>query len=320
MIARAGVLPPPGEADAFATEMKWDGMRALTYVEDGRVRLQSRNGADVSMSFPEMQMLAGAVDGHNLVLDGELVAFDANGRVSFATLQQRMHVRRSARVAELVRSVPVTLMVFDVVHVNATPAVRMPYVERRELLESILRPGPRWQVPVWFPDHAEQALATSAELGLEGIVCKRLASPYRPGVRSGDWVKVKHEQHTEVIIGGWQSGGGRRSSKVGSLLLGVLDGAGALTYVGHVGTGFTEAMLVDLVERLLPLAQGHSPFSGPVPAVRAKAAHWVRPELVGEVRFHEWTADGHLRHPSWRGLRPDRDAADVAPRRFRDVG
>ncbi|WP_346157923.1 RNA ligase family protein [Nonomuraea recticatena] len=187
MIAQAGPVPP---GDCWAVEMKWDGIRALLYVEDGRVRIQSRNGANVTAAYPELQMLAGAVGGHSVVLDGEIVAFDDAGHVSFQALQPRMHVSRPARVAELVRAVPVTVMLFDLLHINAASAVRMPYLERRALLEQTVLPGARWQVPVYFPGGADRALVLSRQLGLEGIVCKRSDSPYRLGRRSADWVKV----------------------------------------------------------------------------------------------------------------------------------
>ncbi|MEV0589451.1 hypothetical protein [Nonomuraea sp. NPDC050310] len=289
--------------------MKGDGMRSLLYVEGGRVRLQSRNGADVTSGFPELQMLAGAVCEHALVLDGELVAFDDAGRVSFGALQPRMHLRRPARVAELVRTVPVTVMLFDVLHVNAASTVRLPYTERRALLESIVPPGPRRQVPVYFEDHAEHALDLSSRLGLEGVVCKRLNSAYLPGRRSSLWRKITHFQAREMVIIGWRPGGGRRSGRVGSLLLGAPDERGRLVYVGHVGTGFTDAMLRDLAQHLKPLEQPEPAFTGAVPREHARDAHWVRPHLVGEVRFAEWTGDK-------RGLRPHPDSALLALESF----
>ncbi|HUR06524.1 MAG TPA: non-homologous end-joining DNA ligase [Nonomuraea sp.] len=310
MLAQLGSLPSV-RGDEWAVEMKWDGVRALVYLEDRGVRLMSRNGKDVTMAYPELQLMAGASGGRAAVFDGEIVAFDEAGRPSFGALQPRMHQRHPAKVAELVRAVPVTFMAFDLLHLGSTSTVSRPYTERRELLEQVLTPGFRWQVPVWFHDHAERALRSSRRLGLEGVVCKRLSSPYRPGRRSSEWTKVKNLTVVEVVIVGWKSGAGRRAGTIGSLLLGAHDQDGRLLFVGHVGTGFTEAMLNDLYERLTPLERPEPPFDVPVPREHTRDAHWVEPRLVGEVRYAELTVDGRLRHPSWRGLRPDREPDQI---------
>ncbi|GAA5066942.1 bifunctional non-homologous end joining protein LigD [Thermocatellispora tengchongensis] len=322
MTAQLGELPG---GDAYGYEMKWDGVRALAYVEGGAVRLISRNARDITVAYPELAMLAGAVGRHDVVLDGEIVAFDERGRPSFEALQPRMHQRRPARIAELVRAVPVTYLLFDVLHVDDTPSVERAYTKRRDLLEGLVSPGARWQVPVWFPGDGHDAVDFSRQMGLEGVVAKRLDSPYRPGRRSADWIKVKNVRTQEVVIGGWKPGAGRRAGMIGSLLLGVYDGArraapgaasaegGVLVFAGHVGTGFTQAMLRDLGERLAPLARPTSPFAGQVPREHARDAHWVEPELVGEVQYAEWTSEGYLRHPSWRGLRADKMPRDVHP-------
>ncbi|MEU8144098.1 non-homologous end-joining DNA ligase [Nonomuraea sp. NPDC048901] len=310
MLAQLGSLPSV-RGDKWAVEMKWDGVRALVYLEDGGVRLLSRNGKDVTAAYPELQLMAGATGGRPAVVDGEIVAFDDAGRPSFGALQPRMHQRHPAKVAELARAVPVTFMAFDLLHLGSGSTIGRPYTERRELLEHVLTPGFRWQVPVWFHDHADGALESSRRLGLEGVVCKRLSSPYRPGRRSSEWTKVKNLTAVEVIIGGWKAGAGRRAGTIGSLLLGAHDRDGRLRFVGHVGTGFTQAMLDDLYERLTPLERPESPFAAPVPREPARDAHWVEPRLVGEVRYAELTGDGRLRHPSWRGLRPDREPDEI---------
>jgi bifunctional non-homologous end joining protein LigD len=170
--------------------------------------------------------------------------------------------------------------------------------------------GPHWQVPPWFHGGGASALATSRAQGLEGIVAKQLASVYESGRRSTAWRKVKHVNMQEVVVGGWKPGSGRREGSIGSLLLGI-PADGGLRYVGHVGTGFTDAMLDDLGRQLRKLERRTSPFAEPLPRADAKDAHWVTPRLVGEVAYGEWTRDDRLRHPSWRGLRPDKDPADV---------
>ncbi|MFI6787260.1 non-homologous end-joining DNA ligase [Nonomuraea sp. NPDC050383] len=311
MLAQLGRLPPPAQHDLWSAEMKWDGVRGLAYVEAGALRLMSRNGRDVTPAYPELYPMAGAVGGRDVVLDGEIVAFDDSGLPSFGALAARMHQRRPMRIAELVRTVPVTYMIFDVLHVDDRSAIRLPYDERRELLEGLVRPGFRWQTPVAFLGDPRAALDASHRLGLEGVVVKRRDSPYRPGGRGPEWTKVKNFSHLEVVIGGWKPGAGRRAGGIGSLLLGAYDPGGRLMYVGHVGTGFTDAMLVALREDLTPLERPSSPFGQPVPREYARDARWVEPRLVGEVRYADVTGDGRLRHPSWRGLRPDRSPEEV---------
>ncbi|MEV6982784.1 non-homologous end-joining DNA ligase [Sphaerisporangium sp. NPDC051017] len=305
MLAQVGPLPAPDVDQAWGHEMKWDGVRALAYVQNGALTLISRNGKDVTTAYPELYALAGAVGGRDVVLDGEIVAFDEAGRPSFSALQPRMHQRDPARVRHLVRAVPVTYMLFDVLHVGDEPVIALPYVERRALLEDIVTPGARWQVPAWFRDDGAHALSLSRRLGMEGVVSKRLLSPYRPGRRSPEWTKVKNFRAQEVVIGGWTPGKGRRSTTIGSLLLGVNEGD-RLVYAGNVGTGFTEEALRELLAILAPLARDTSPFADEMPREQARDARWVEPVLVGEVQYAEWTPDRRLRHPSWRGLRDDK--------------
>ncbi|MGI5292371.1 non-homologous end-joining DNA ligase [Nonomuraea polychroma] len=311
MLAQLGTLSSV-QGPGWAVEMKWDGVRALAYLEDGAVRLMSRNGKNITAAYPELQLMAGATGGRPAVVDGEIVAFDEAGRPSFEALQPRMHQRNPAAVARLAKAVPVTLMAFDILHLDAASSISLPYTERRQLLEGTFTPGYRWQVPTWFTDDATHALGSSRQLGLEGVVCKRMSSPYRPGKRSGEWTKVKNVSAVEVVIGGWRPGAGRRSGTIGSLLLGAYDERGRLLYVGHVGTGFTQAMLRDLEERLAPLERPGPPFDEAVPREHARDAHWVEPRVVGEVQYAEVTGDGMLRHPSWRGLRPDREPAEAS--------
>ncbi|MBP2706996.1 non-homologous end-joining DNA ligase [Microbispora sp. RL4-1S] len=309
MMARLGSLPERDQD--YAYEMKWDGVRALAYVEAGRVRLVSRNANDITVAYPETLGLSGAVSGNDVVLDGEIVAFDDRGRPSFEALQPRMHQRRPAEIARLAAAVPVTYLLFDVLHVNAAPAVTMPYTARRGLLEEIVHRGSHWDIPPYFRGGGAGVLAESRRLGLEGVVAKRLTSPYRPGRRSPDWVKVKNFRTQEVVVCGWKTGEGRRAATIGSLLLGVHDAAGRLRYAGSVGTGFTEAALRGLAERLAPLASETSPFHEELAAEERRGAHWVRPVLVGEVQYAEWTGENRLRHPSWRGIRDDKDPDDI---------
>jgi bifunctional non-homologous end joining protein LigD len=310
MLAVPGELPTPAEDDAWAYEMKWDGVRAVAYLRGGAVRLMSRNDLDVTRSYPEVASPPTGLAAQEAVLDGELVTFDAGGRPSFTRLQERMHVRDVAVARRLADRVPVVYLVFDVLQVAGRSMLRTPYSERRAALLGLDVEGDAWRVPPSFPGPGADVMAASHETGLEGVVAKRLASGYLPGRRSPDWRKVKHVRMQEVVIAGWRPGQGRREGRLGSLILGV-QGPGGLQHAGGVGTGFTQRMLDDLSARLAPLARSTSPFAHELPRAETRDARWVEPQLVGEVVFTEWTPDGRLRHPSWRGLRPDKRPEEV---------
>jgi bifunctional non-homologous end joining protein LigD len=308
MLATPGELPKKDGDWAF--EMKWDGVRAIARIDGGRITLTSRNAKDMTVSYPELRPLGKSVGTTQLLLDGEIVTFDAGGRPSFGKLQQRMHVANASAARRLAQSDPAVLLIFDLLHLDGRSLLDVPYRDRRELLMSLELAGPSWQTPPAFDGAGSAAFAASREQGLEGVVAKRLDSRYAPGRRSPDWVKVKNFRTQEVVIGGWTPGKGRRTDTIGALLLG-LPGPDGLSYIGQVGTGFTEQTLADLYARLRRIARKSSPFTPDVPRADARDANWVTPRLVGEVVFSEWTGDGRLRHPSWRGLRPDKAPADV---------
>ena len=313
MLATAGTLPSQAQQDSWAFEMKWDGVRAIAYVrgpDPSNVVVLGRNDRDATGTYPEVADVGPAVGGRPCILDGEIVAFSpSTGRPDFGTLQQRMHVVAAAQVRTLMRTVPVVYLVFDVLHLDGRSLLDAPYDERRALLETLPLAGARCQVPPRFSGAGANALAVSSAQGLEGVVGKRRDSVYEPGRRSACWVKVKNVLAQAVVVGGWKPGQGRRSGGIGSLLLGI-PGPYGLEFVGHVGTGFTDATLVDLAARLTP-RERRTPAFLAVPREYARLARWVEPELVGEVEFAGWTGDGRLRHPSWRGLRPDRSPSDV---------
>jgi bifunctional non-homologous end joining protein LigD len=308
MLATAGTLP--SEASAFGYEMKWDGVRALAHVADGLVRVVTRNGVDASNSYPELQELAAAMGERAAILDGEIVALNDEGRPDFGRLQPRMHINSAAKARRLAATVPVTYLLFDLIYLDGELLTERPYAERRRMLEELGLQGSHWQTPAYFTDDPEDLLEASRVNGLEGLVAKRLDSSYVAGRRSPAWIKVKNIRTQEVVIGGWKPGQGQRSDTIGSLLLGV-NSQGGLTYAGHVGTGFTESELEYLWGQLAPLARATSPFDEPLPSRDARDARWVRPDLVAEVAFGEWTRDGRLRHPRYRGLRPDKDPHSV---------
>jgi bifunctional non-homologous end joining protein LigD len=309
MLAVLGEEVPTDDA-AYGYEFKWDGVRAVVYVDGGRARVLSRNDIDVSPSYPELRVLAESLGSRRVILDGEIVAMDDGGRPSFEALQARMHVTNPAQVRRLTDQVPVTYLVFDVLYLDGRSLLDQPYLERRRILEALQLSGPSWQTPPHFEAGGRDVWDASKQLGLEGVIAKRLDSRYLAGKRSDLWLKLKNLRTQEVVIGGWKPGAGRRKGAIGSLLIGV-PGVDGLDYVGHVGTGFTDAMLRELEALLAPLARDDSPFASPVPRMHTKDARWVAPEIVGEVAFGEWTKAGVLRHPRWRGLRPDKSPADV---------
>ena len=311
MLAASGELPRSDDL-RWGYEFKWDGVRALAHVRSGRVRLRARSGNDVTATYPELHALPAALAGRDAVLDGEVVALDARGRPDFGLLQGRMH-RTGPEVARLAAAAPVSYLVFDLLALDGESLLDRPYTERRARLDALAPASERWVTTPWFrgdvPGVGDQVQAASRENGLEGLVAKRLDSPYRPGGRGPDWRKVKNIRAQSVVVGGWRPGAGRRAGGIGSLLLGVHDDTGRFVFAGHVGTGFTARALAEL-EPLLT-TRSSSPFADALPREVTRDAHWVEPRLVGEVAYTEWTREGRLRHPSWRGLRDDLDPADV---------
>ncbi len=299
MLASTAALPV---GERWAYEIKWDGVRALVAVEGGTVRAVSRRGNDITGGYPELAALLKPLKKKAVLLDGELVALK-NGVPDFGALQGRMHVRSPA--AELVASTPVTFVPFDVLQVGDDLVVDRPYDDRRALLDKL-----GLDVPSPFFGDAHELLASTRKQGLEGLVAKQRDSRYLPGKRSDSWVKVKNVRRQSAVVGGWKEGAGGRSGQFGSLLLGVRSPEGLL-YAGHVGTGFNATALAVLKDLLAPLRTAVCPYDGEVPREHARAAHWVEPQIVVDVDFTEWTRDGRLRHPSYKGIRDDIDPATV---------
>ncbi|HEY0515526.1 MAG TPA: DNA ligase D, partial [Solirubrobacteraceae bacterium] len=307
MMARPGALPPDDESWGY--EIKWDGVRAIAYSTPGELRLESRNLNDISDSYPELARLSRSLGSRSAVLDGEIVAFDAEARPSFSRLQQRMHVASREQARRLAKHTPVIYIIFDLLWLEGHSLMGLPYAERRERLRELALNGESWQTPEHVVGNGAALLQASAEQRLEGIVAKRLDSIYEPGVRPRTWLKLKTTGRQEFVVGGWLPGKGKRQDTIGALLLGVYEPDGGLRYVGRVGSGFSERELERLRGLLAPLEREDSPFTaGERPP---REAHFVEPRLVAEVEFAEWTGAGNLRAPSYQGTREDKEASEV---------
>lgn len=307
MRAVSGRLP---EGEDWGYEIKWDGMRLLAEVgPDARVRLLSSRGNVVTHRFPELAELPFGLHAESATLDGELVAFDDDGRPSFGRLQHRIHLDDPAAVRTAALDVPVAFVAFDLLDLDGTSITTLPLRERRRALETVLEPGPAWRVSQLHVGGGTELLEAVREAGLEGVVAKRLDSPYTPGKRSPAWVKTKIRRRQEFVVGGWAPGRGSRRERIGALLVGYYED-GELRFAGRVGSGLTQRDLEDLPDILGPDLDA-CPFQPPPDAASAAGAHWIRPEPVVEVAFAEWSADRRLRHPAFLGRHADRDPHSV---------
>jgi bifunctional non-homologous end joining protein LigD len=286
MKAAMGTLPADG--DGWAYEIKWDGYRTLVFIEGQNVRLQSTSGKDVTQRWPEFSDLAGSVNAMTAILDAELVVFDDDGRPDFGLVQQSgVGTDREA-----------VLHVFDVLSVDDTDTIGLPYLDRRRLLDALVEPGDNWLVPAHRVGDGTALLAATAAQQLEGVIAKRVDSVYRPGTRARDWIKIKNRTIVELVIGGYTEGVGNRSGTFGSLLLGRPDG-NDLVFAGGVGTGFTQDMLTSITTRLRTIGANSCPFVTQPPAKHRRGAHWVEPRLTAAVEIAEFTNDGFVRHASF---------------------
>ena len=281
----------------WAFEGKWDGYRLLVEVDHGKLTLRSRRGRDVTGEYPQLKALAADLADHHVILDGEAVALDESGVPSFSEMQNRA------------RSTRLEFWAFDILFVDGRPLMKAKYRDRRKILEA-LADGGGLIVPAALDGDGPEALQYARSRGWEGVIAKKRDSTYQPGRRSSSWIKDKIWNTQEVVIGGWRQGEGGRTSGIGALMLGI-PGEDGLQFVGRVGTGFTEKQLASLKKLLAPLETDESPFAARLTGPDAKGVTFVRPELVGEVRYSERTSDNRLRQPSWRGLRDDKTPDEV---------
>jgi bifunctional non-homologous end joining protein LigD len=312
MLATTTSLPPT--FDGWIIEPKWDGVRAVVTVHDGRVTIASRLGNDVTGGYPELVALADGLGGRSAVLDGEIVAFDERtGRPSFQRLQRRMHVRQPG--AALRKDVPIQLLLFDVLWLDGELVAERPQAERRKVLESLALDGPSWHTsPLIPPAPADELLDACRRIGMEGYVAKRADAVYQPGRRSSAWIKVKCIKRREFVVGGWSEGQGGRSGSIGSLAVGCwgLDpttggSTGRLHYVGLVGSGLSGDMIRQLTAVFERTARDDCPFAEKL----IGKLHYVEPLLIVEVAFNEITESATLRQPSLQGFRSDLNPNEV---------
>lgn len=305
MLATVADGVPPGPD--WVHEVKWDGMRVLADVSQGRLRLTSRSGRDVTASFPELAGLATTYD--DLLLDGEVVALDG-GRPSFSALAERMHVADSRKAARLSAVRPVTFMVFDLLRLFGSDLTGQPWTARRTLLDKLDLDSRNWQVPPTYDD-GDQLFAATLDQHLEGIVSKRRTSAYAAGRRSGDWRKSSHRATLSTVVGGWRPEVGSTRT-LGAVLVGTPDGAGGWLYAGRVGSGLAGTAGAALAERLAGSERADSPFSDEVPRPDADGTIWVEPTVVVEVRALGRGSSGKLRQPAYLGVRSDLRPEDLA--------
>jgi bifunctional non-homologous end joining protein LigD len=296
MLATA-VTELPHDPD-WAFEFKWDGVRALIDVGEQGVRIHSRAGNDVTTAYPELAALAHGVG--DALVDGEIVAF-VDGVPSFERLQTRMHVRSAAEARRLAGQAQVTFVAFDLLRRYGVDLTGRPYSERRATLERWAAERPQWTVSPVFDDGAATA-AAAHEHGLEGVVAKRLAAPYRPGARSPDWRKLRFVRSGDFVIAGWEAPAAN-TRELSSLVLGYYSDD-ALVYAGKVGSGLTGKVAAQLQATLI--TRTHCALPEQPPASPGRAVRWVEPQVVVEVEFANWTTEGRLRHPVLRGVRSDK--------------
>ncbi len=314
----------PFDDPRWVFEIKWDGVRALAFLRhegaEDQVVLRSRNALTLNRQYPEVIEALYALRLPDVVLDGEIVALDAEGRAQFHLLQARMHHdgRPAHAGASTTKGTPIAYYIFDILYLNGHLLIHRPLADRRKVLAALVREGAVVRRSEGVEARGRAFYAAAATHGVEGIVGKRLDSLYQPSKRSDAWVKIKVHQRLEAVIGGYTKGKGARAKTFGAILLGAYDAEGQLQYIGHCGGGFTDAELQRLHALLEARVQPECPFSR-VPSTNERP-RWVRPELVAEVEFAGWTRDGLLRFPVYLGLRDDKAAKEVRLERPRPPG
>jgi bifunctional non-homologous end joining protein LigD len=305
MLAVSGKLPV--DQSQYTFEYKWDGVRAIGYFSPGTYRLLARSGNDITARYPEIANLAEALGNRHLILDGEIVSLNESGRPDFGRLQHRMHLHDARAVARLSKSDPVFYVLFDVLHMDGRSLLDEPYTSRRAVLEDLTLMGANWQITPAHVGEGTTMHAAAKQNQLEGLVAKRLDSPYRPGQRSGEWIKIKIIQRQEFVVAGWIPEKTGTAGRIGALLVGYYDQHGKLRFAGKVGTGLSAADHQPLLKKLTTGRTDTSPFSDADP----DGAIFTRKPAVAEIEYRRWPVNGLLQQAAYKGLRTDKAARDV---------
>jgi bifunctional non-homologous end joining protein LigD len=304
MLATKGTYVPRGEE--WVHEVKWDGVRALTEVRDGRLRMFSRNGNDITVAWPELSTSPHGE--RDLLVDGEIIALNEHGLPDFRMLQDRMHLRNAQSIRRLAAAVPATYMVFDLLRLDGEDLTKLPWEDRRARLEA-LGLDTSWQVPASYDDGAMLFDATRQQ-GLEGVVSKRRSSTYAFDRRTEAWIKLAHRLNASFVVGGWRPQEGSAAGNLAAVLVGEMTADGLL-YRGRVGSGIGPKAGTQLANLLAGHTRDHSPFDDEVPRVDAVGTQWVEPFLVIDVDSHATAKNQRLRQPSYRGVRSDLSPEDL---------
>jgi bifunctional non-homologous end joining protein LigD len=298
----------PFDSKGHYFEPKWDGLRCIAYIHDGKADLQNRNLRLVTNSYPELRNITNNVDSKAAVIDGEIVVLRKNGLPDFESLSNRFGVEDAIRVRILASKFPSTYIAFDLLHLDGKDIVNQPLSSRRVKLGKIVRDGPHILLSQFVPEKGKSFFRKAVQLGLEGIIAKKIDSRYQIGIRSDDWLKIKKVRALDCVIAGYTRGDGSRSSTFGALVLAAYDRRKRLIHLGNVGTGFTDANLKRIMNILKPFKTGDRTISGEVWA--PSPITWVRPRLVAEVGYTTLTRDEKLRFPRFIKLRLDGNPSD----------
>lgn len=304
----AKIEDKPFNSKEFIFEVKWDGERIIAVYEKNRISFFTRNKKEIAFRYPEIaNELPHALKNQSVVLDGEIVVLDKKGVSSFPALQNRIGLNDKDEIESWSKKLPVYFMVFDLLKVGNQSLFEMPLIERKEKLKSVLAETKHIKLPDYIFEKGVNFYKAAEKKGLEGIIAKKKTSQYFPGKRSADWLKIKIANEQEFVIGGFTFGAGSREKYFGALLVGYYQN-GKLVYAGNVGTGFDEKILMDLTNKMSKIKTDKSPFENlPI----AKNTTFVKPQLVGQFKFREWTPDAKLRQPVYLGLRFDKKPKEV---------
>ena len=297
----------PFNSEQHVFELKWDGMRCIVYLKDGKVELQNRNLKNVTKSYPELETIGSNVRANMAILDGEIVVLE-KGLPSFELLQYRFGANDSIQIRMLARKMPTTYIVFDLLHLNGRDLVDRPLTDRRQKLAKLIANGPHMLLSQYVPAHGKSYFQNALKLGFEGAMAKKVDSIYQIGTRSEDWLKLKQVRTLDCIIVGYTVGTGSRSSTFGALVLAAYERNGNLIHLGNVGTGFTDATILRLMKSLKSLRTKTKTVPGEVKA--PTPIKWVKPQLVVEVGYMNMTRDRKLRLPRFERYRHDKASSE----------